>query len=279
MKTMDNEKLKSFENFLIEEEKSVLTRKKYIRDVNIFLQWNGNKKIDRSCILAYKKYLIEKYKLSSVNSMLSSLNSYFAYLKCDNLKVKTVKQQKSVYLSIDKELTKMEYFLLINEAEKSGNSRLSLLMQTICSTGIRVSELQYITVDSIEICVAEIMCKGKQRNVFLPQTLCDKLKNYCYENNIKSGPVFITKKGKPLDRSNIWTEMKKVSKSANILYKKVYPHNLRHLFARTYYESYRDIVRLADILGHCNVNTTRIYTMESGYIHKCQIQDLDLVVR
>jgi site-specific recombinase XerD len=194
-----------------------------------------------------------------------------------DLRVKNLKIQKQIFASTDKELTKAEYDRLLQAAKQKKNERLYLLMQTICSTGIRVSEVQYITVEAIARGVAEINCKGKRRQVFLPKQLCQILKQYIKEQKRKSGAVFVTKSGNPLDRSNIWSDMKKLCKAANVSEKKVFPHNLRHLFARTYYSLQKDIVRLADILGHSNVNTTRIYTMESGEIHRRQIQKLGLL--
>ena len=194
-----------------------------------------------------------------------------------DLRVKKLKIQKQIFASTDKELSKAEYDRLLQAAKQKKNERLYLLMQTICSTGIRVSEVRYITVEAVARGIAEINCKGKRRQLFLPKQLCQVLKQYIKEQKIKSGSVFITKNGNPLDRSNIWTDMKKLCKAANVSEKKVFPHNLRHLFARTYYSLQKDIVRLADILGHSSVNTTRIYTMETGEIHRRQIQKLGLL--
>lgn len=185
---------------------------------------------------------------------------------------------KKVFTSNDKELTKAEYERLLAAARSKKNERLYLLMQTICSSGIRVSKLKYITVTAIKTGVADINCKGKLRQVFLTKALCKALLNYVREQKIKSGAVFVTKTGRPLDRSNIWSDMKKLCDSAKVSKEKVFPHNLRHLFARTYYTLQKDIVRLADILGHSSVNTTRIYTMETGEIHKKQIERLGLLV-
>lgn len=194
-----------------------------------------------------------------------------------DLRVKNLKIQKQIFASTDKELTKAEYDRLLQAAKQKKNERLYLLMQTICSTGIRVSEVRYVTVEAVSRGVAEINCKGKRRQVFLPKQLCQILKQYIKEQKTKSGAVFVTKNGNPLDRSNIWSDMKKLCKAANVSEKKVFPHNLRHLFARTYYNLQKDIVRLADILGHSSVNTTRIYTMETGEIHRRQIQKLGLL--
>ena len=188
-----------------------------------------------------------------------------------------MKIQKQIFSTKDKELTKSEYQRLLEAAKSKNNERLYLLMQTICSTGIRVSELEFITVDAVSAGVANINCKAKHRQVFLPKALCKILSRYIREHKIKSGPVFVSRTGKPLDRSNIWSDMKKLCESAGVSKDKVFPHNLRHLFARTYYSLQKDIVRLADILGHSSVNTTRIYTMENGDIHKLQIERLGLL--
>lgn len=185
--------------------------------------------------------------------------------------------QKRIFIPKEKELTKSEYERLLAVDKSRKNKRLYMLMQTICSTGIRVSELEFITVEAVKIGRAEINCKGKIRIVILPYQLCRMLKTYIKEENITSGSVFVTKSGKPLDRSNIWSDMKKLCEAAGVSKDKVFTHNLRHLFARTYYSIQKDIVRLADILGHSSVNTTRIYTMESGEVHRKQIQCLGLL--
>ena len=277
MRQLKSAQILKFKKYLIEEEKSKATLEKYVRDIEAFHAWIGEKDLDKSCVLSYKAYLCEKYATASVNSMLSSINSFFTYLEWYELRVKTIKVQKQIFASNEKELTKSEYKRLLSAAEAKSNLRLYLLMQTICSTGIRVSELRFITVEAINRGRAEINCKGKRRCAFLPTELCKILKEYVKEQKIKSGAVFVSKNGNPLDRSNIWSDMKKLCKEAGVSEKKVFPHNLRHLFARTYYTLQKDIVRLADILGHSSVNTTRIYTMETGEIHRKQIQRLGLL--
>ena len=277
MRELTRELISNFKDHLIEEEKSKATLEKYIRDIETFYSWVGDNELDKLCVLNYKEYLTENYAVASVNSMLSSINSFFTYLEWYELRVKTIKVHKQVFASTEKELTKSEYERLLSAAKAKSNQRLYLLMQTICSTGIRVSELRFITVEAINCGRAEINCKGKRRCAFLPTELCKILKNYVKEQKIKSGAVFISKNGNPLDRSNIWSDMKKLCKEAGVSEKKVFPHNLRHLFARTYYTLQKDIVRLADILCHTSVNTTRIYTMETGEIHRKQIQRLGLL--
>ena len=280
MRILTNGKIQAFCEYLISEEKSRATIEKYLRDINTFMQWKTKScisAIDKGVILAYKDYLCEHYAVSSVNSMLSSLNSFFDFCEWHELKVKTVKLQRKIFAPKEKELTRAEYTRLLRTAKDKNNQRLYLLLQTICSTGIRVSELRFITFQSLSRGYAEINCKGKRRTVFLPDELCRMLKVYAQSIKIKSGPVFVTRNGNPLDRSNIWSDMKKLCREANVSEKKVFPHNLRHLFARTYYSIQKDIVRLADLLGHSSVNTTRIYTMESGDVHRRQIQKLGLL--
>ena len=279
-RTITQKQVEAFKSHLISEEKSPFTIAKYIRDVKEFALWicqDGKGKLDKNAVLAYKSLLSEKYAPASVNSILASINGFFSYNEWFELRVKSIRIQRQIFSSDEKELSKTEYAILLSTAREKKNERLYLLMQTICSTGIRVSELKFITVESIHRARADIFCKGKSRTVFLPKQLCKMLKRYVFLQKIKSGAIFITKNGNPLDRSNIWSDMKKLCKEAGVSETKVFPHNLRHLFARTYYSLQKDIVRLADILGHTSINTTRIYTMESGEIHRKQIQKLGLL--
>ncbi len=277
MRCISNEQIIMFETSLVEEEKARATVEKYVRDVASFAEWLSGREINKTEVVSYKLHLSEIYAPASVNSVISSLNHFFAFLEWHDLKIKALKIQCRIFAPEEKELTKAEYQKLLSAAKKKNNERLYLLMQTICSTGIRVSELQHITVESVKCGRAEIQSKGKCRSVLLSKELCKILKAYAKDHKISSGPVFVTKSGKPLDRSNIWSDMKKLCQSAGVSEKKVFPHNLRHLFARTYYSIQKDIVRLADILGHSNVNTTRIYTMESGIVHRKQLQKLGLL--
>lgn len=280
MRRISAEAIELFERYLREEEKSAATIEKYLRDVRAFVRWVAGKglKVEKSAVVVYKAQLCEGYATSSVNSALSSLNAFFSFLGWHELKIRTLKCQRRIFASEERELTKVEYERLLLAARNRKNERLYLLMQTVCATGIRISELRFITVAAVETGRAEITCKGKHRNVFLPSKLCKVLKRYSQSRKIKSGPVFVTKHGNPLDRSNIWSEMKKLCADAGVSEKKVFPHNLRHLFARTYYTVRKDIVRLADLLGHSSVNTTRIYTMESGEVHRRQIEHLGLLL-
>lgn len=228
-------------------------------------------------MLAYKKELFENYMPASVNSILSSLNALFMYMNWYDLKVKTLKIQRRIFADKEKELTKAEYERLLTAAKNKKNERLYYLMQTIGSTGLRISELKYVTCEAVNAGQATINCKGKIRQVFLPKQLCKMLKTYIKQQHIKSGSVFITKSGKPLDRSTVWKMLKGLCESANVARSKVFPHNFRHLFAKTFYSLQKDIVRLADILGHSSIETTRIYTMESGTEHIKLIQKLGLL--
>jgi len=277
MKNITAELILSYERHLIEEEKSASTVEKYIRDITAFFNWTGGKALEKTDILKYKEFLTLNYAPTSVNSILSSLNSFFVYNEWYNLKVKTLKIQRQIFSGEDKELTKAEYERLLDAAKSKGNEKLYFLMQTICSTGIRVSELKFITVESLRKKRATINLKGKMRIVIIPESLCKTLLKYAQKRNITTGSVFISRNGNPLDRSSIWKLMKNLCESAGVKKEKVFPHNLRHLFARTFYSLQKDIVRLADILGHSSVNTTRIYTMDTGLIHRRQIQKLGLL--
>lgn len=277
MRIITSDLIQNFKNFLMEEEKAHATIEKYVHDVLAFMTWLAGAEVTKVKILAYKQELISSYAPASVNAALSSLNCFFIFNEWFDCRVKALKIQKQIFANKQKELTKAEYERLLTAAKKKKNERLYYLMQTICSSGLRVSELRYVTTDAVKKGQAVINCKGKMRVVILTKQLCKMLKEYIARNNIKSGPVFVTKTGKPLDRSNIWSDMKKLCEVAGVSKDKVFPHNFRHLFARTYYSIQKDIVRLADILGHSNVNTTRIYTMESGEIHRMQLQKLGLL--
>lgn len=278
MKTITDETIMGFEQYLYEDEKSDNTIEKYMRDIRFFRQWLGGREIDKSVVLQYKRELCEKYLPASVNSILSSLNALFVYMNRYDLKIRTLKIQRRIFADKEKELTKAEYEKLLTTAKKQGNDRLYYLMQTLGSTGLRISELKFVTVDAVKAGQATINCKGKIRQVFLPKQLCKMLKAYIKLQQIKNGSVFITKSGKPLDRSTVWKMLKALCKSADVVSGKVFPHNFRHLFARTFYSVRKDIVRLSDILGHSNMNTTRIYTMETGEAHRQSIQKLGLLL-
>lgn len=278
MKTITRELVKEYAKRLIEEEKAEATTKKYIHDVARFAERLGGRAVDKAITSEYKRYLIENYASSSVNSKISSLNNFFAFNEWFDCKIKSVKIQKRIFSPKEKELTKAEYERLLKASKEKKNERLYYLMQTICATGIRISELRFITVKAVRTGEAEINCKGKFRQVMLPKKLCIMLKKYIAQHNISDGSVFITKSGKPVDRSNVWSDMKKLCHTAGVAKEKAFPHNLRHLFARTYYGKQKDIARLADILGHSSIETTRIYTMESAAVHRRRLEMLGLLM-
>lgn len=272
-------KISDFYKWLQSEEKSENTVKKYIRDVTAFMAYLGGSSITKETVIAYKSKLIaENYAVRSINSMLASLNSLFAFLGWVDLKVKSIKLQRQIYCPEEKELTKAEYMRLVNTAKQKGNKRLNLLIQTICSTGIRVSELQYITVEAVKCGEAVVTLKGKTRTVFIVKELKQKLLRYATEQKITSGAIFITRNGKPMSRTNIWREMKSLCEQAGVNPQKVFPHNLRHLFARTFYGIEKDIAKLADILGHSSINTTRIYIITTGNEHRQRMENMHLII-
>ena len=267
-----------FKEHLILEERSEITIEKYIRDVKAFSVYTQNSDITRETVIAYKKYLQENYAVRSVNSMLASINSLFSFLGWHDLRVKSLKLQQQVFCPEAKELTRAEYTRLCRTAERKHNERLNLILQTICGTGIRVSELQYITVEAVKQGEAVVNCKAKTRSVFIVKELKQKLLRYAAEQNIKRGMIFVTRTGKPISRTNIWREMKVLCIEANVNPQKVFPHNLRHLFARVFYGIEKDIAKLADILGHSSINTTRIYIISTGTEHRRRMENMRLII-
>ena len=271
--------IKRFKKFLQKEEKSENTIEKYLRDVRAFMKYAGQSKIVKETVIAYKTQLIQKnYAAHSINSMLASINCLFAFLGWSDNKVKSINLQRQIYCPEEKELTKAEYMRLVNTANSRGNERLSLILQTICGTGIRVSELPFITVESVKAGEATVSLKGKMRSVFIVRDLQKKLLSYATKQNIKTGTIFITRTGKPMSRTNIWREMKNLCVQAHVNPEKVFPHNLRHLFARTFYGIEKDIAKLADILGHSSINTTRIYIITTGNEHRRRMENMKLIL-
>ncbi len=267
-----------FELELRNDEKSGNTIEKYLRDVGAFGVFARERIVDKALVLEYKAQLEKEYALASANSMLAAINSFFKFAGWYDCCVKQFKVQRKTYCSEESELTKQEYIALVRTAENKKNERLSLLIQTICGTGIRVSELEFITVEAIKRGEAVVSCKGKSRKVFIVKDLCRKLKRYAKDQSIASGAIFITKTGKPMNRSNIWREMKSLCEQAGVNPNKVFPHNLRHLFARTFYGIEKDIAKLADILGHTSINTTRIYIISSGTEHRRKLENMRLII-
>lgn len=266
-----NEELKSFKELLLDEEKSAATVEKYMRDVRTFCE--SVPEPTKEAVIAYKSSLCARYKPSGVNSRLVAINRYLRFIGRSDCCVRLLRIQRQMFVREDKELTAKEYKRLVRCA---GDSRIGYILQTICGTGIRVSELEYITVEAVSCGRAEVNCKGKLRVIFISEQVQRTLKKYIKKSGVNSGPVFVTRTGKPLNRSNIWREMKSLCQVACVEPSKVFPHNLRHLFARTFYQMKKDIVRLADLLGHSSVETTRIYTVETGCRHR---EDLNAVGR
>lgn len=264
--------------YLEEEEKSRNTIEKYMRDLRAFRSWLSDRPVSRQETAAYKERLKEIYTVRSINSMLSSINGFLRYCGWSDCCVRQLRVQNQIFCPQEKELSKEEYRKLVETARKQKKERLEAALQTLCATGIRISELSAITVAAVFRGSAEVSCKGKCRQIFLPRKLQMILKQYIRRKKIRSGPVFITDGGKPWDRSNIWREMKALCREAGVSPGKVFPHNLRHLFARTYYNMKKDIAKLADILGHSSINTTRIYIISTGREHQRQISRLGLVL-
>lgn len=266
-----------FRDSLHREEKSSATIEKYVRDVEAFFAYSEGRAVCKELTVEYKQFLTEKgYAVRSVNSMLASLNSFLAFLGWTDCRVKNMRLQRQSYCAQDKELSKAEYMRLLKASEN--RRQLNLLLQTLCGTGIRVSELRYFTVEAVRRGEISVQCKSKTRTILIPGKLRKLLLAYAGEAGIKAGMIFTTRSGRPLDRSNIWAQMKSLCAKAKVNPAKVFPHNLRKLFARTFYCIERDIAKLADILGHSSIDTTRIYIMTSCTEHRRMIERLGLVV-
>lgn len=269
--------INGFKRYLIQEEKSDATQEKYLRDVEALRLFLGEAELTKELMIRWKKHLIEQgYAVRSINSMLASMNSLLDFLGLSSYKVKNIRTQRKTYSDEERELTKGEYLRLL-EASK-GNEQLNLVLQTICATGIRVSELQYFTAEAVRSGAVIVDCKNKTRTILVPGKLRKLLLCYAKRRKIYKGAIFITRTGKTLNRSNIWSAMKKLCAAAGVQPSKVFPHNLRKLFARTFYGLEKDIAKLADILGHSNINTTRIYIMTTGQEHRRKIERLGLVI-
>ncbi len=280
MKRIITEKaMKAFGAHLKSEEKSPHTVEKYLRDARAFAAFAGDAAVTKETVIRYKTQLLENgYAVRSVNSVLASLGGLFSFLGWYDCRVKTLKIQRQVFCPEEKELSKAEYERLCRAAQNKQNERLTLLLQTICGTGIRVSELPFITAEAVRRGEAMVSCKGKTRTVFLVKPLQKKLLRYLAERKIQSGAVFITRTGKPMNRTNIWREMKALCEEAGVNPQKVFPHNLRHLFARIFYGIEKDIAKLADILGHSSINTTRIYIVSTGREHRRRMEAMRLIL-
>ena len=277
--TISKEMLPAYREYLQDEERSRATVEKYLRDVRVFLEYVGeNQVLGKERIREYKEELRERYKISSANSMLAAVNSFLVFLGREEMKVKLFKVQKVLYSRPEREMTEKDYEKLVRTARRCGDLSMSMLLQTIGSTGIRISELRFITVESLEVGRAEIYNKGKSRVVLLPVELSRMLKKYCREAGILSGSIFVTKHGNPVDRSNVSKKMKQLAREAGVDENRVFPHNFRHLFARIFYSVEKDVVRLMDLLGHASISTTRIYTMTTEDQPRRQMSRMRMVL-
>ena len=274
---LSTQHLNAFRENLIREEKSAATIEKYLRDAGTFLAYSVGLKITKEHTVSYKRSLLEQgYAIRSINSMLASINKLLDFLGWSDCKVKNLRCQRQTYCAEEKELTKAEYFRLLEASQNQ--EQLNLVIQTICGTGFRVSELKFFTVEAIRRGEVTVQCKSKTRTILVPGKLKKLLLNYTKRCGIQGGIIFVTRTGKPLDRSNIWAQMKRLCQAAGVNPSKVFPHNLRKLFARTFYGIEKDIAKLADILGHSSIDTTRIYIMTTGTEHRRKIERLGLVV-
>ena len=272
------ERIAAYGQYLRTEERSSGTVEKYLRDVRAFAAWMGGVPVTKELAAGWKEHLhFQGYAPATINSMLAAINGLFHFLGWDECRVKFLKVQRRLFRDAGRELTRPEYDRLLETARERGQERLALLMETICATGIRVSEVRYITVEAAQRGRAEISLKGKIRTILLPGKLCRKLLKYARKHKTASGEIFLTKSGKSLSRRQIWAELKRLCRYAGVESSKVFPHNLRHLFATIFYRACKDIARLADVLGHSSIETTRTYLVTSGAEHARQLERLGLV--
>lgn len=270
--------LAAYARHLHAEERSPGTIEKYLRDAATFLHWLAGQPVTRERARDWRDDLLDRsYAPVTVNSTVAAVNQFFAFLGWEDCKIRSLKIQRKLFRDDRRDLSREEYQRLLDTAHNLGRDRLALLLETICSTGVRVSEVRYITLEAVRAGRAEISLKGKLRVILLPGKLCRKLKKYARAKKITSGEIFLTRSGRGISRKQIWAEMKAVCRAAGVAESKVFPHNLRHLFARTFYQASRDVVRLADVLGHASVETTRIYLVSTGAEHARQLARLGLI--
>ena len=276
--TVSSRELSAFSAHLRQEDRSSGTTGKYIHDCTGFALWLGDRELTPEAAAQWREHLLQKgYAPATVNSMLSAVNRLLKFLGREECRVRSLRIQRRTFREQSRELTRGEYQRLLDAAAGLGRERLALLMETICATGIRVSEVRYITVEAARAGRTEIRLKGKIRTILLPSKLCRKLLKYARKQKTASGEIFLTRSGAPVSRRQIWREMKALCKEAGVEASKVFPHNLRHLFATAFYRACRDIVKLADVLGHSSIDTTRIYLMTTGAEHARQMEKLGLV--
>ena len=280
---MDNtllytERIAQFGRSLYQQERCAGTIEKYVRDVNAFALWLDGEAVTKEAAVAWKEHLLGKgYNPATINSMLAAVNQFFRFCGWEDCRVKPLRLQKRLFRGKERELSRQEYQRLVETAQRLGQERLGLLLETICATGLRVSEVRYITVEAAQQGRAEISLKGKIRTILIPSKLRKKLLQFARRRKQASGEIFVTRSGRPLDRRQIWAEMKALGKRAGVALSKVHPHSLRHLFARTFYRACQDVAKLADVLGHSSIETTRIYLISTGTEHLRQMDRLGLV--
>ena len=277
--TIREEDLCRFSRHLHDLEYAPGSIEKYLRDLTAFQHWLAGRTVTQREIAAWKEYLHSLgCRSETVNTKLSALNRFFAFQGWSGLRARYYRIQRRFFRSTEREMTREDYGRLLSTAEGMGKTRLALLMETICATGIRVSEVKYITLEALRAGRAEIFLKGKVRTILIPGKLCRKLERYAKKQNIATGEIFLTRRGKGLSRRQIWAEMKALCARAGVAASKVFPHNLRHLFARTFYRASRDVAQLADVLGHSSIETTRIYLLSTGANHTRQLERLGLIL-
>ncbi len=277
-KQITRKSLQAYGAYLRREEKSAATREKYLRDARSFARWLGGRPVTREAVAEWKDHLLKlRYAPTTVNAALAALNGLFRFLGWEDCRARFLRVQRRLFRPAERELTRRDYDALIAQAQREGRTRLAILMETICATGIRVGEVKYITLEAARTGRAEIALKGKIRTILIPAKLCRKLEKYAKTQKTTSGEIFLTRSGKSLSRRQIWAEMKALCGKAGVEPSKVFPHNLRHLFATLYYKACKDIARLADVLGHSSIETTRIYLLTSGDEHRRQLDLLRLV--
>ena len=269
--------LKSFQAELLEQERAPATIEKYMHDIRTFYSWLGNREVTPETVHEWKKTLTERFSPGTVNGKLAALNALFTFTGWTDCRARSLKLQRRAFRDDARELTRDEFYRLVATAERLGKERLALLLEAIGSTGVRVSEVKYFTVEAARRGATEIALKGKIRTILLPGKLCRKLLIYARKQKTASGEIFLTRSGKPINRKQIWAEMKALCKQASVEPGKVFPHNLRHLFAQTFYHQTRDVVKLADVLGHSSLSTTRIYLISTGAEHRRELEKLKLV--
>lgn len=276
--TMTEKMIEQYLEHLRFEERSEHTICRYRKALEDFYRFLPEKKtFGKGETLNWKEQLSKRYAASTVNVMLSAVNGFSAFYHWHECRVKPIKRQRGVFRDRRREMSRAEYLRLLDTAQQMGKQRLYYIMETLCSTGMRISELRFVTVEALSAGHVCVNCKGKLRVILLTKRLIKALREYCRLNEIHSGPVFVTRTGKPVDRSNIWQELQKLCKAAGVHSRKVFPHNFRHLFAVSFYHLEKDIAKLADVLGHASLETTRIYIMESGLEHERQLERLGLV--